>query len=101
MREEHKQFLLQRLAVACWIATGMIPFTIITYNHYFYPEALVNGIAVSIPCATAALLLIDLRKVRDNKYTLIVGDNGVGFPNDIDLRNPESLGLQLVTNLTD
>lgn len=39
--------------------------------------------------------------VRDNKCTLRVKDNGSGFPEDIDFRETESLGLQLVTILTD
>ncbi|HEX3034854.1 MAG TPA: PAS domain S-box protein [Thermodesulfobacteriota bacterium] len=33
-------------------------------------------------------------------YSLIVGDNGVGLPKDLDFRNTESLGLQLVNTLT-
>ncbi|MBM3240635.1 PAS domain S-box protein [Candidatus Poribacteria bacterium] len=32
-------------------------------------------------------------------FTLIVSDNGVGFSQNLDFRNPESLGLQLVTAL--
>ena len=30
---------------------------------------------------------------------MIVGDNGIGFPKDIDFQKTESLGLQLVNNL--
>jgi len=29
----------------------------------------------------------------------VVGDNGVGFPQDVDFRNTQSLGLKLVTTL--
>lgn len=36
-----------------------------------------------------------------SRFTLIVRDNGVGFPKDLDFRNTRSLGLQLVTTLTD
>lgn len=32
-------------------------------------------------------------------YVLIVGDNGVGFPQDLDFHHTTSLGLQLVTTL--
>ncbi|MFQ5864166.1 MAG: PAS domain S-box protein [bacterium] len=46
-------------------------------------------------------LYIKFRKLDDNKFTLIVRDNGVGFPKDLDFRNTESLGLQLVCILTD
>jgi PAS domain S-box-containing protein len=34
-------------------------------------------------------------------YMLIVADNGTGFPEEIDFRNPESLGLQLVNILVE
>ncbi len=37
----------------------------------------------------------------DNKYLLIVRDNGIGFPPSLDFRNTNSLGLQLVNALTD
>jgi PAS domain S-box-containing protein len=35
----------------------------------------------------------------DDKYEMIVRDNGIGFPKDVDFRKTESLGLQLVNNL--
>jgi PAS domain S-box-containing protein len=38
-------------------------------------------------------------KTVDDKYEMVVGDNGTGFPEDIDFRKTESLGLQLVNNL--
>lgn len=37
---------------------------------------------------------------NDNGYTLRVTDDGIGFPEDIDLENTDSLGLQLITTLT-
>ena len=37
---------------------------------------------------------------KDDEFTLIIDDNGVGLPADIDFRNTETLGLQLVNNLT-
>jgi len=43
---------------------------------------------------------IELRSDRDHQLTLIVGDNGVGFPKDLDFRHTESLGMQLVNTLT-
>ena len=38
-------------------------------------------------------------KTVDDKYEMVVGDNGTGFPKDLDFRKTESLGLQLVNNL--
>ena len=42
------------------------------------------------------------KKPRVNRrgYTLIISDNGIGFPDDIDFRNAQSLGLRLVDTLT-
>ncbi|MBP1909582.1 histidine kinase dimerization/phosphoacceptor domain -containing protein [Methanolobus bombayensis] len=39
--------------------------------------------------------------LEDRKLKLLVGDNGAGFPENINFRETESLGLQLVTTLTD
>jgi two-component sensor histidine kinase len=44
-------------------------------------------------------IYVDLSLV-DRKLTLVVGDDGMGFPEDIDFRETDSLGLQLVTTLT-
>jgi PAS domain S-box-containing protein len=37
---------------------------------------------------------------RDEGYRLIVEDNGVGLPDDFDLNNSSSLGMQLINTLT-
>lgn len=38
---------------------------------------------------------------RNSNFTLIVSDNGKGFPKDLDFRNTKSLGLQIVTTLVE
>ncbi len=43
---------------------------------------------------------IELCSDEGGRLTLIVGDNGVGLPKDLDFQNTESLGLQLVNMLT-
>ena len=50
--------------------------------------------------------LVDAMKVlikdkADNRYTLIVSDDGVSFPEDLDFRETETLGMQLVNILTE
>ena len=44
---------------------------------------------------------IDFHLDTDNQLTLTVSDNGVGFPQDLDFRKTESLGLRLVVMLTE
>ena len=43
---------------------------------------------------------IDLYTDKDNKFNLIVRDNGVGFPKDLNFRSTKTLGLQLINTLT-
>jgi PAS domain S-box-containing protein len=40
-------------------------------------------------------------KIEGDNLVLLIGDNGKGLPKEIDYRNTESLGLQLVVTLTD
>jgi two-component sensor histidine kinase/CBS domain-containing protein len=46
-------------------------------------------------------IFIKLSPMDDNRYTLAVQDNGIGFPPDVDFRNTESLGLELVCIFTE
>jgi len=44
-------------------------------------------------------IFIELRTEQDGQLRLLVGDNGVGFPEDMDWRDTQSLGLLLVNSL--
>jgi two-component sensor histidine kinase len=44
-------------------------------------------------------IVIDFHPHKDNKYILNFSDDGIGFPEDIDFRNTESFGLQLINTL--
>ncbi|WP_244603599.1 histidine kinase dimerization/phosphoacceptor domain -containing protein [Methanococcoides sp. AM1] len=46
------------------------------------------------------IISVDIKHSGDD-FTLTVCDNGCGIPEDIDFRDTESLGLQLVTNLVE
>lgn len=50
---------------------------------------------------TQGRIYIKLSKDKENKFILIIGDNGIGFPKDLDFRDTESLGLQLVNTLVE
>ncbi len=43
----------------------------------------------------------DLQDEGGNWYRLVVADNGIGFPQGLDFRKTESLGLKIVCTLTD
>jgi two-component sensor histidine kinase len=44
------------------------------------------------------MLKVSIKKIGD-MFELIISDNGVGLPPELDFQNTESLGLQLVNNL--
>jgi len=61
-------------------------------------ELLSNALKHAFPEGCRGEVRINLR-LEDETVTLTVADNGIGFPENIDFRNTESLGLQLVTAL--
>jgi PAS domain S-box-containing protein len=64
-------------------------------------ELISNSLKHAYPDGRKGNIYISMHSNSSKKYKLIVKDDGVGFPQDIDFRNTESLGLQLVTSLTD
>lgn len=60
-----------------------------------------NTIKHAFPSGKSGEICILLIRVpnQDNKLILTVRDNGIGFPKNIDVRKPKSLGLQLVNTL--
>ncbi len=61
-------------------------------------ELLTNSVKHAFPGDMKGQISIDL-KDNEGTYTLYVSDDGVGFPEDVDYTNTDTLGLQLVTNL--
>jgi len=62
-------------------------------------ELLSNALKYAFPDGRAGRVRIEIGQTAPHNYTLVIADNGVGFPKDIDFRNTPSLGLQLVNNL--
>ncbi|TGC09038.1 histidine kinase [Methanolobus halotolerans] len=63
-------------------------------------ELVSNSLKHAFNNAEHGTINVDL-KVQNSRFILKVRDNGVGLPPDIDFRDTESLGLQLVTTLVD
>ena len=62
-------------------------------------ELVTNCLKYAFPDAQEGEINIELQKNGGDEFTLIVGDNGIGFPKEFDFRNTDSLGLQLVNSL--
>jgi PAS domain S-box-containing protein len=62
-------------------------------------ELVSNSLKHAFPDGGGGKVRIELR-ADDGQFTLMVSDDGVGLPEDLDFRNAQSLGLQLVNNLS-
>jgi two-component sensor histidine kinase len=62
-------------------------------------ELVSNCLKHAFPDGREGEIRIELRSDGNGKFTLMVSDNGVGLPKDLDFRNTKSLGLQLVNTL--
>jgi two-component sensor histidine kinase/sensor domain CHASE-containing protein len=62
-------------------------------------ELVSNSIKHAFPEGKKGELLIKLKSDNYKNFTLIVKDNGIGFPKDLDFRKTNTLGMQLVTGL--
>jgi two-component sensor histidine kinase len=59
-----------------------------------------NSLKYAFPNRRAGLINIKLHSDNDKEFNLIVGDNGVGIPEDIDSETAETFGMQLIKYLT-
>lgn len=64
-------------------------------------ELVTNSLKHAFPDGRKGNILISLHPIAGNMIELIVSDNGVSIPEDIDIRKTESLGLHLVTILVE
>lgn len=62
-------------------------------------ELISNALKHAFPDERAGSVSVEMRIVNESYIQLVVGDNGVGFPEQVDYRTAASLGLQLVNSL--
>jgi two-component sensor histidine kinase len=60
-----------------------------------------NAFKYAFPQGRTGEVHVELHADTAQQAALVVRDNGIGFPDTIDFRHTESLGLQLVAMLTE
>lgn len=63
-------------------------------------ETVTNALKYGLPEDVKGEILVKLSKKGVNTYQMYLGDNGIGFPEDINPKNTKSLGLKLIHNLS-
>jgi len=61
-------------------------------------ELLTNCYKYAFPDNRKGIIKINFNK-KKNTYNFILSDNGIGLPDDINLENPDTLGLEIITSL--
>lgn len=64
-------------------------------------ELISNSLKYAFPEGRVGEINVSLCSLDKDELEIIVSDNGVSFPKNLDFRNTDSLGLRLVTNLAE
>jgi len=62
-------------------------------------ETITNALKYGIPGETTGEIKVHLSKKGSNSYEMYLGDDGIGFPEDVSPKTTNSLGLKLIHNL--
>lgn len=61
-------------------------------------ELITNAVKYAFPTGRKGIIRLQLKRTRTGLH-LIVEDNGVGLPEDVDMFNPDSFGLMITANM--
>jgi len=64
-------------------------------------ELVSNSLKYAFPDGSQGQVHVSMRKDGNDRFTLVVGDTGIGLPKDFDYQESPSLGLKLVHTLVD
>ncbi len=64
-------------------------------------ELITNCLKYAFPDDRAGEIVLSLKSIKENGIELAVSDNGVGIPEDFDLKSTDTLGLKLVKLLAE
>jgi PAS domain S-box-containing protein len=64
-------------------------------------ELLTNALKYAFPSGAEGNIVVSLSTTSDNEIDLVIADNGIGLPADLDFKKVNSLGLKLVFNLVE
>ena len=57
LSEEHRQMILYRSKVACWITLPLYVVTITGYNYFVYPEVLTRSLIALLPAEIGLIFI--------------------------------------------
>lgn len=64
-------------------------------------ELVNNAVKHAFPLETKGDVYISLKNIENNKYLLIISDTGIGVPENFEIKQDKSLGMNLIIGLTE
>jgi PAS domain S-box-containing protein len=64
-------------------------------------EILSNALKYTFPQNMSGRIMINLKLCKNDMVELVISDNGIGIPEDVDWRNAKTLGLNLIVLLAE
>ena len=90
-----------RIAVSIDVTDVLLPINVAVPCGLVVNELISNALKHAFPRGRPGEVIVALRKEPDEQVMLCVSDNGVGIPDDLDIAETTTLGLQLVWLLAD
>lgn len=63
-------------------------------------EIITNSMKYAFPNNQAGNIWVNMKKLKDENVRLEIRDNGIGLPNDKNMENSKTLGMELIQTLT-
>jgi two-component sensor histidine kinase len=64
-------------------------------------ELVSNSLKYAFPKGKEGQISVNLRPVSENEFELMVSDDGIGTPKELDIRNVDTMGLSLVRTISE
>lgn len=93
-------FDISYISITAEIGDYILPISSATNFGMIIMELITNSIKYGFPTHKNAKILVRMEKI-DNQFKLTISDNGIGFPKELDFKNTKTLGMQVVTSLTE
>jgi two-component sensor histidine kinase len=90
-----------RISIAVEVERIMLPVDSAVPCGLIVNELVTNCFKYAFKAGEPGEIRIGMKRLNETELQLSVSDNGIGFPKEVDFRNTESLGMQLVTTLSE
>lgn len=102
VQELFRSYNAYRRAIAFTVKVNQLSLAIslATPSGLIINELVSNSLKYAFTETLGGQIFIGLQERIRGQFTLIISDNGIGLPKNLDFRNTNSLGLQLVCRLT-